>query len=155
MRFKVKKTHFECGGFLLQLSLFIEMQPQKFVSERSKVAFLISLLSGQALLWAQAILNSQSSLINSFDAFSAHFKEVFGLSTGSLSLADQLIHLRQGTSSASDFAVPHPSGLLWMEQDSAANNINPRNYVYIYIYIYIYTLQDSKHDFFKLPIYFT
>ncbi len=42
----------ECSGFLLQLSLFIEMQPQKFVSERSKVAFLISLLSGRALLWA-------------------------------------------------------------------------------------------------------
>ncbi len=88
----------ECGGFLLQLSLFIEMQPQQFVFERSKVAFLISLLSGRALLWARAIWNSQSSLINSFNAFSAHFREVFGLSTGSLSIADQLIRLRQGTS---------------------------------------------------------
>ncbi len=44
------------------------------------MTFLISLLSGQALLWARAILNSQSSLVNSFDAFSAHFKKVFGLS---------------------------------------------------------------------------
>ncbi len=78
----------ECSVFLLQLSLFIEMQPQKLVSKRSKVAFLISLLSGRALLWARAIWNSQSSLINSFDAFTAHFKEVFGQSTGSLSLAD-------------------------------------------------------------------
>ncbi len=91
----------ECGGFLLQLSLFIEMQPQQFVSERSKVAFLISLLSGRALLWARAIWNSQSSLINSFNVFSAHFREVFDLSTGSLSIADQLIRLRQGTSSVS------------------------------------------------------
>ncbi len=41
----------------------------------------------------------------SFDAFSAHFKEVFGLSTGSLSTADQLIHLRQGTSSVSDYTL--------------------------------------------------
>ncbi len=77
------------------------MQPQQFVSERSKVAFLISLLSGRALLWAQAIWNSQSSLINSFNAFSAPFRQVFGLSTGSLSIADQLIRLRQGTSSVS------------------------------------------------------
>ncbi len=44
----------ECGGFL-QMALFIEMQPQKFPTERSKVAFLISLLSGRALLWARAI----------------------------------------------------------------------------------------------------
>uniref|UniRef100_A0A8C1RVS8 DUF4939 domain-containing protein n=1 Tax=Cyprinus carpio TaxID=7962 RepID=A0A8C1RVS8_CYPCA len=38
-----------CGGFLLQVSLFLEMQPQKFTTKRSKVAFLISLLSGKAL----------------------------------------------------------------------------------------------------------
>ncbi len=103
----------ECGGFLLQLSLFIEMQPQQFASERSKVAFLISLLSGRALLWARAIWNSQSGIINSFDAFTTHFREVFDLCTGSLSIADQLIRLRQGTSSV--------SGILWMEWDGAAH----------------------------------
>ncbi len=37
-----------CCGFLLQRSLYIEMQPQKFSTERSKVAFLISLLSDRA-----------------------------------------------------------------------------------------------------------
>lgn len=58
------------------------MQPQKFTTKKSKVAFLISLLMGQALLWVRAIWNSQS-IINSFDAFSNHFKEVFGKSTGS------------------------------------------------------------------------
>ncbi len=35
----------------------------------------------------------------------SHFKEVFGLSTGSLSIADQLIRLRQGDSSASDYTL--------------------------------------------------
>ncbi len=95
----------ECSVFLLQVSLNIEMQSQKFSSERAKVAFLISLLTGRALLWARAIWNSQTTIINSFDAFSAHFKEVFGLSTGSLSVADQLIHLHQGDSSASDYTL--------------------------------------------------
>ncbi len=56
----------ECGGFLLQLALYIEMQPQKFLTERSKVAFLISLLSGRALSWARAIWNANTSLINSY-----------------------------------------------------------------------------------------
>lgn len=38
-----------CGGFLLQVSLFMEMQPQKFTTERLKVEFLISLLNGKVL----------------------------------------------------------------------------------------------------------
>uniref|UniRef100_A0A673G128 DUF4939 domain-containing protein n=1 Tax=Sinocyclocheilus rhinocerous TaxID=307959 RepID=A0A673G128_9TELE len=71
-----------CGGFLLQVDLFIEMQPQKFTMERSKVAFLISLLHGNALEWARAIWNADSAIINSYDAFKNHFKEVFGSTTG-------------------------------------------------------------------------
>lgn len=78
----------ECSGFILQVLLFIEMQPQKFVSERSKVV--ISHLMGRALLWAQAIWNSQGLIINYFDTFTNHFKEVFGLSTWSHSVQDQL-----------------------------------------------------------------
>ncbi len=95
----------ECSGFLLQISLYIEMQPQKFATERAKVAFLLLLLSGCALLWAHAIWNSQSTIINSFDAFVAHFKEVCGQSTGSLSIPDQLIRLRQGRSTVSDYTL--------------------------------------------------
>uniref|UniRef100_A0A673GVR3 DUF4939 domain-containing protein n=1 Tax=Sinocyclocheilus rhinocerous TaxID=307959 RepID=A0A673GVR3_9TELE len=68
----------ECSGFQLQVALFIEMQPQKFPTERTKVAFLISLLTGRALLWARAIWNAQNPIINSFDAFTNHFKQVFG-----------------------------------------------------------------------------
>ncbi len=81
------------------------MQPQKFATERAKVAFLLSLLSGRALLWARAIWGSQSAIINSFEAFVAHFQEVFGQSTGSLSIPDQLIRLRQGRSTVSDYTL--------------------------------------------------
>jgi len=96
----------ECNGFLYQVSLhYIEMHSHKFTNERSKVAFLISLLTGRALIWAQAIWNSQSNLIDSFEDFSSHFQEVFGLATGSLSVSDQLILLRQGSSSASDYTL--------------------------------------------------
>ncbi len=102
----------ECGGFLLQLALYIEMQPQKFPTKRSKVAFLISLLSGRALSWARAIWNANTAIINSYDAFTNHFKEVFGLATGALSVWDQLLRLRQGTSSTQrvHIAVPYSGG---------------------------------------------
>ncbi len=95
----------ECGSFLLQLALYIEMQPQKFPTERSKVAFLISLLSGRALSWARAIWNANTSLINSYDAFTNNFKEVFELATGALSVSDQLLRLRQGTSSTHEYTL--------------------------------------------------
>lgn len=39
----------ECNGFLLQCSLALEMQPQRFPMERAKIAFIISLLKGRAL----------------------------------------------------------------------------------------------------------
>ncbi len=42
----------ECNGFLLQCSLYIENQPHLYTTERSKVSFLISLLSGKALQWS-------------------------------------------------------------------------------------------------------
>ncbi len=59
----------ECGGFLLQVALFIEIQPNKFTTECTKVAFLIYLLSGRALLWAKAIWNANSTIINSYTSF--------------------------------------------------------------------------------------
>ncbi|ROL55321.1 Retrotransposon Gag-like protein 8A [Anabarilius grahami] len=82
----------QCSGFILQVSLYIEMHSHKFNKERSKVAFLISLLTGRALLWAQASWDSHSDLINSFDDFSSHFQEVFGLSTGKYHLCVRPTH---------------------------------------------------------------
>lgn len=55
----------ECGGFLLQVALYIEMQSQKFTTKRAKVALLISLLNGRALLWAKAMWNAYIAIINS------------------------------------------------------------------------------------------
>uniref|UniRef100_A0A8C2D6Y8 DUF4939 domain-containing protein n=1 Tax=Cyprinus carpio TaxID=7962 RepID=A0A8C2D6Y8_CYPCA len=65
-----------CGGFLLQVSLYIKAQPQRFSTNRTKVA-LISLLSGHALQWAKAIWDANSVMNNSYEAFTNHFKEVF------------------------------------------------------------------------------
>ncbi len=81
----------ECGGFLLQVALYFEMQSAKFPTERTKVAFLISLLSGRALLWAKAIWNANTAIINSDEAFTNHFKEVFGPVTRTLYVPDQLL----------------------------------------------------------------
>ncbi len=66
---------------------------------------MISLLTGKALLWARAIWNANSAITNSYDAFTNHFKEVFGSATGLLSVSDQLLQLRQGSSTTSDYTL--------------------------------------------------
>ncbi len=44
-----------CHGFLTQYSLTFELQPSSFPSDRAKIAYLITLLSGKALSWASAV----------------------------------------------------------------------------------------------------
>ncbi|KAI5086692.1 nephrocystin-4-like, partial [Silurus meridionalis] len=95
----------ECRGFLFQVSLYIEMQPQRFPSERARVAFLISLLAGRALAWARALWSAESPAITSFAAFTTRFTEVFCPSTGVTSTADQLLELRQGADSVVDYSL--------------------------------------------------
>uniref|UniRef100_A0A672MEQ4 DUF4939 domain-containing protein n=1 Tax=Sinocyclocheilus grahami TaxID=75366 RepID=A0A672MEQ4_SINGR len=56
-------------GFLLQCSRYLEMQPHLFVTERAKVSFIISLLTGPTLQWAE------SPGIHSLEGFVRHFRE--------------------------------------------------------------------------------
>ncbi len=69
----------ECNGFLLQCSLYMENQTHLYTTERSKVSFLISLLSSKALQWAETIWAQAGNITQSFDNFVSHFREVFGL----------------------------------------------------------------------------
>uniref|UniRef100_A0A672L0G2 DUF4939 domain-containing protein n=1 Tax=Sinocyclocheilus grahami TaxID=75366 RepID=A0A672L0G2_SINGR len=69
------------SGFLLQCSRYLEMQPHLFVTERAKVSFIISLLSGRALQWAEALWTAQSPGIHSLEGFVRHFWDIFGQST--------------------------------------------------------------------------
>ncbi len=93
----------ECSGFLFLF--YFEMQPQQFVNERSKIAFIISLLSGRALQWARSIWDSQSQITHSPDAFVNHFKEVFGTTALTISVHVKLLQLRQAGMSIHDYTV--------------------------------------------------
>ncbi|KAL0162309.1 hypothetical protein M9458_041705, partial [Cirrhinus mrigala] len=96
----------ECSSFLLQVNLYILMQPQQFPLENAKVAFLISLLTSKALQWAKAIWNSDNPIIHSYSLlFTSHFSEVFSTATGTLTTSDQLFRLQQGTSSVNDYTL--------------------------------------------------
>lgn len=95
----------DCSGFLLQVSLYFQMQAHQFTDDSARVAFIISLLSGRALQWAQSLWNSNSQVLKSLSGFISHFREVFGQAVSDLSVHDQLYNLRQGNSFVNTYAL--------------------------------------------------
>ncbi len=95
----------ECNGFLLQCSLTIELQPQMFPTEHSKIAFVISALTGPALQWAETIWNQAGPATQSFSCFLIHFREVFGRSPGDTSIGERLYQLKQGAMSINQYSL--------------------------------------------------
>uniref|UniRef100_A0A672R605 DUF4939 domain-containing protein n=1 Tax=Sinocyclocheilus grahami TaxID=75366 RepID=A0A672R605_SINGR len=65
------------------------MQQHLFVTKQAKVSFIISLLSGQALQWAEALWNAESPWIHLLDGFVKHFREVFGQSTTEVTVHEE------------------------------------------------------------------
>lgn len=61
-----------CRAILAQCVLVFKLQPSSFPSDRSKIAYLITLMTGRALTWATAVLEQAESAWNQealFDMF--------------------------------------------------------------------------------------
>ncbi|KAK3546860.1 hypothetical protein QTP86_003750 [Hemibagrus guttatus] len=95
----------DCNSFLLQCSLVLEMQPHMFPTERFKVAFVITQLSGKALLWAESIWSQNHPAVQSYSSFVDHFKEVFGKPSWDSSIGEELYNLKQGKMSINEYAL--------------------------------------------------
>ncbi len=95
----------ECNGFLLQCLLALEMQPHLYPTERAKIAFIISSLSGRALQWAETIWAQAGTVTQSLSSFVKHLWEVFGTPVGDSSAGEQLYNLQQGNLSIHDYAL--------------------------------------------------
>ncbi|XP_070293196.1 protein LDOC1-like [Salvelinus sp. IW2-2015] len=63
-----------CRAFLAQCSLVMELQPSFFPSNRSKIAYLITLMSRRALAWVMAVWEQQSAICFSMEGFMAELK---------------------------------------------------------------------------------
>ncbi|KAL0162334.1 hypothetical protein M9458_041730, partial [Cirrhinus mrigala] len=85
-----------CNGFLLQCSLYFEAQPGQFPTDRSKIALIITLLTGRALQWAEALWTAESPHLGSLKLFLQHFRQVFGQPITPITAQEELLQLRQG-----------------------------------------------------------
>uniref|UniRef100_A0A3B5Q8L6 DUF4939 domain-containing protein n=1 Tax=Xiphophorus maculatus TaxID=8083 RepID=A0A3B5Q8L6_XIPMA len=67
----------KCQGFLLRCSIIFNHSSQSFAHDSAKIAYVLSLLSRQALAWAQARFPSPASYNCSFDVFLKEFRQIF------------------------------------------------------------------------------
>ncbi len=66
-----------CRAFLTKCSLFFSLQPLTFATEVSRVALVLTLLSGKAALWGTAVWENCHPCCSSFRSLSQEMRRVF------------------------------------------------------------------------------
>jgi hypothetical protein len=94
-----------CRAFLTKCSMFFALQPQTFASEETKVALVLTLLSGRAALWGAAVWENQDPCCYSFQTLAAEMKRVFDRAVAGREAARRLADLRQGDQSVTDYSI--------------------------------------------------
>ncbi|KAL0148088.1 hypothetical protein M9458_056628, partial [Cirrhinus mrigala] len=94
-----------CRSFLAKCSLYILLQPSSFPTEDSKVAFVITLLSGQAASWGTTVWEQKLPCCASFQSFSEELKKVFDHAASGREAARLLAELRQGNRTVTDYSI--------------------------------------------------
>ncbi len=86
-------------------SLTFELQPSSFPTDRSKIAYIITLLADKAISWASAVWESQDVCCGTYALFVEEFKRVFDHPVSGRESSRQLLTLKQGSRSTVDFAI--------------------------------------------------
>lgn len=94
-----------CKHFIHQCRLVFDQQPQTYCSEGSKVAFVMSLLSGKASAWAVALTGSNSPLCQTLESFTSEMLRVFDHPLQSKEASGRLLSLRQGSGPVSAYSI--------------------------------------------------
>ncbi len=95
----------QCRSFLAKCSLYISLQPSSFPTEESKIAFIITLLSGRAALWGTTVWEQKLPCCTSFQSFSEEIRKVFDRAASGREAARLLAELRQGDRSVTEFSI--------------------------------------------------
>uniref|UniRef100_A0AAZ3SS91 DUF4939 domain-containing protein n=1 Tax=Oncorhynchus tshawytscha TaxID=74940 RepID=A0AAZ3SS91_ONCTS len=94
-----------CRVLPAQCALVFVLQPSSFPLDRSKIAYLITLMSGRVLNWATAVWEQQPAICVSLEGFVGEVKKVFDAPFSGREAARKLIQLRQDSCSVADYAV--------------------------------------------------
>uniref|UniRef100_A0A3Q2QA15 Retrotransposon gag domain-containing protein n=1 Tax=Fundulus heteroclitus TaxID=8078 RepID=A0A3Q2QA15_FUNHE len=101
----VPSFNFEHLAFLTQCGIFFELQPSAFPTDRSKVAFVISLLAGKAKLWGTSQWQNNSSTCHFYRDFAQELVRVFYPVLPCREASRGLFALRQGNRSVAEYII--------------------------------------------------
>ena len=94
-----------CSQFLHKCSLVFDQQPLSYASDRARIAYIMSLLTGKASQWAMALSSSHSPACDSLRAFTREMSRVFDHPVRGREASQRLLSLRQGSASVAEYAV--------------------------------------------------
>ena len=95
----------KCRGFLMQLNNVFTHRSHAFAAGDTRISFLVGLLRGRALEWAEARLCGGRVLPVSYGEFLSEFQHVFDHPSRSSEAATRLNLLRQGRRPVSEYAI--------------------------------------------------
>ncbi|XP_077390531.1 uncharacterized protein LOC144027107 [Festucalex cinctus] len=95
----------QCQAFLTECDIHFELSPQAFPTDRSRVAFMISHLTGRARDWATAEWARHSPTCSTAAGFSRALRLVFDPTNMDREKTRELSNLRQGRESVNDYAI--------------------------------------------------
>lgn len=95
----------ECLPFLTQCEVVFSLQPSTYARERSRIAYVISLLKGRAREWGTAVWNAEGECLIRYSLFKEEILRVFDRSVHGPEASCALSSLRQGRRTVSDFSV--------------------------------------------------
>ncbi|XP_037831202.1 catechol O-methyltransferase B isoform X1 [Kryptolebias marmoratus] len=109
-----------CRGFLLQCSLVFNSSPHCFPRDENKIAYVVGLLTGKALRWAEARFQDYPNFGVSFQKFVEEFRSIFGQDLDTTALSRNLWRLRQGQRSVAEFSIDFRTQAAALGWDSGA-----------------------------------
>lgn len=93
-----------CSQFLHHCSLVFDQQSQTYATDKSRIAFIMSLLSDRAAAWALAI-STNSTITQSYTSFVNEMRKVFDHPVRGKEASSRLLSLRQGSAPVSQYAI--------------------------------------------------
>ena len=126
-KFDGTRKHFR--GFINQIKLIIQLQPQRYVDDFHQVGLIRTLLSGVAQAWFALLVKTSSPLLHNFLAFLAEFKAAtFGDTDRRRTAITKLYSLHQGMLMVSVYANEFrllACDVQWDDQALAKNFVGP------------------------------
>lgn len=95
----------KCRGFLLQCPLIFSQRLRAFLSDEAKINYILGLLRGRALTWAQASCTQNHLNTLPLGEFLRRFRRIYDRPNIAGCASDCLFTLQQGSCSVAEYAV--------------------------------------------------